>query len=67
MTIMESSLRHRTPELKDHPAPACYPRGNTDRRAVESRPLRLAIAWPQQSRSQATAALVRAATAFSES
>ncbi|WP_086730865.1 LysR family transcriptional regulator [Streptomyces carpinensis] len=44
-----------------------YPRpGVVYRRVVDAPPAVLAIAWPQQSRSTATAALVRAAVAVSE-
>jgi DNA-binding transcriptional LysR family regulator len=44
---------------------ARYPRPGVAYRPVpDAPPLTLAIAWPQQSRSRATAALVRAATSF---
>jgi DNA-binding transcriptional LysR family regulator len=48
MTITDTTLRRDSPELKDHAAPACYPRGNTDRRAVESRPLRYFVAVAEE-------------------
>jgi Bacterial regulatory helix-turn-helix protein, lysR family len=50
MTIMPTTVRLRTAELKDHAARACYPQGNTDRgeAAVESRPLRYFVAVAEE-------------------
>jgi DNA-binding transcriptional LysR family regulator len=49
MTIMETTLRRRTTELKDHADPTCYPHGNTDRgEVVESRPLRYFVAVAEE-------------------
>jgi DNA-binding transcriptional LysR family regulator len=53
MTIMGTTLRRSTTELKDHVALACYPGGNTDagtdrEAAVESRPLRYFVAVAEE-------------------
>jgi DNA-binding transcriptional LysR family regulator len=48
-TIMPTTVRPHSAELKDRPAPTCYPQGNTDRgEVVESRPLRYFVAVAEE-------------------